>query len=278
MAGQDFTGNAFVTGGGSGISKAICVAFARRGVRALVVADINLELAIKTAADSKAVAINPEFRVEAYQLDVSHPESVQTAINRMADTFGRIDYVINGAAVLGEYNEISETGLDTLRRTFEVNVQGSFLVLKAATKVMASQKPVVIDESLPARGVSRGVIVNISSVVGHIGLPKIVQCVASKHAVIGLTKTAALDNIKHNIRVNCVSPSWVDTPVVQGAVKSLPALEKTISSHLPMGRMGLPEEIADVVLFLCSPGASWVNGTNFIVDGAMTVGPCSPDM
>ncbi|KAI1480142.1 hypothetical protein K445DRAFT_11493 [Daldinia sp. EC12] len=278
MAGQDFTGNAFVTGGGSGISKAVCVAFARRGVRGLVIADINLDLAMKAAAESKAVAINPEFRVEAYQLDVSHPESVQNAVDRMADTFGRIDYVVNGAAVLGEYNEVSETGLDTLRRTFDVNVQGSFLVLKAATKVMAAQKPVVIDESLPARGVSRGVIVNISSVVGQIALPKIVQCVASKHAVIGLTKTAALDNVKHNIRVNCVSPSWVDTPVVQSAIKSVPTLEKTIISHLPMGRMGLPEEIADVVLFLCSPSSSWVNGTNFVVDGAMTVGPCSPDM
>lgn len=75
------------------------MAFARRGVRGLVVADINLELAIKTAAESKAVAINPEFRVEAYQLDVAHPESVQNAIDRTADTFGRLDYVINGAAV-----------------------------------------------------------------------------------------------------------------------------------------------------------------------------------
>ncbi|KAI1467638.1 NAD(P)-binding protein [Daldinia caldariorum] len=278
MPGQEFTGNAFVTGGASGISKAVCVALARRGVRGLVIADINLDLAMKAAAECKAVAINPEFRVEAYQLDVSDPESVQNAIDRMAETFGRIDYVVNGAAVLGEYNEVSETGLDTLRRTFDVNVQGSFLVIKAATKVMAAQKPIVIDEALPARGVSRGVIVNIGSVVGLIGLPKIVQCVASKHAVIGLTKTAAIDNIKHNIRVNCVSPSWVDTPVVQSAIKGVPTLEKVISSHMPMGRMGIPEEIADVVLFLCSPSSSWVNGTNFVVDGAMTVGPCSPDM
>ncbi|KAH9997690.1 NAD(P)-binding protein [Xylariaceae sp. FL0662B] len=269
---MELTGCAFVTGGGSGISRAVCMAFAKCGVRGLFVADLNFKAAAETALECEAVATNPDFHSDAIQIDVAIPDSVQSAMNKMVDVFGRIDYCVNGAGVVGEMKDIAESGLDSFRRTMDINIQGTFLVMKAASAAMASQEPLVIDATMPARGLTRGTIVNVASIASSIAMPKAVQYVASKHAVVGLTKSAAMDNIKHNIRVNCVSPSWVDTPMVQEFMSEFPESAGFMMSCLPMGRLGLPEEIADLIVFLCSPRASWINGTNITIDGAVTVG------
>ncbi|KAI1125482.1 hypothetical protein F5Y10DRAFT_246880 [Nemania abortiva] len=273
---MECTGFAFVAGGGSGIGKSVCLAFATGGVRGLVVADINLAAAIETAEACKKIAKSPDIKVEAVHMDVSLADSVQNAINFMVKNFGRVDYCVNAVGVLGEHSDIAESGLESFQQTMNINTQGVFLVMRAASAAMAKQEPVLIDEARPVRGLSRGAIVNIGSIASYIVLPKSLQYVASKHAVLGLSRSGALDNIKHNIRVNCVCPSWVDTPMVSHVVNEFPPLHDFILSQMPMGRMGLPEEIADVIVFLCSPKASWINGANIVVDGAMTIGVYTP--
>ncbi|KAJ3578753.1 hypothetical protein NPX13_g1818 [Xylaria arbuscula] len=274
---MDLTGFAFVAGGGSGISRAVCRAFARSGVQGLLVADIDLDAATQTGIECAKVAANPTFRVEAVKMDVVQPSSVENAMNMMVQLFGRVDYCVNGAGVLGEHSDITGLDLDAFRKTMDVNTWGTFHVTRAASAVMAQQEPIVLDPELPSRGVSRGSIVNLASIASYITLPQGLPYVTSKHAVLGLTKASASDNIKHSIRVNCVSPSWVDTPMIRGAIGHYPPLEQFIMSQMPMGRMGLPEEIADVILFLCSSKSSWINGSNIVVDGAMTIGIHPPN-
>ncbi|KAI0102909.1 hypothetical protein GGR51DRAFT_562113 [Nemania sp. FL0031] len=273
---MDPTGFALVTGGASGISKAVCITFASLGAGGVLVADINLEAAKATAAECRKVAKNPNFRAEAIHLDVVQEEAIQAAVDKALELFGRIDYCVNGAGVIGEACDIADCHLDTYKRTMDINVQGTFLMTRTVSKTMSLQDPVPVDEAYPARGITRGAIVNIGSIASYISLPKSAQYVTSKHAVLGLSRASALDNVPHNIRVNCVCPSWVDTPLVDDVVSQFPPLQEFILSQMPMGRMGLPQEIADVVVFLCSPRASWINGANIVVDGAMTVGVYTP--
>ncbi|KAI0974905.1 NAD(P)-binding protein [Xylaria arbuscula] len=269
---MDLEGFAFVAGGGSGISRAVCKAFAGSGVQGLLIADINLDAATQTGLECAKVATNPSFRVEAVEMDVVQPSSVENAMDMMIQMFGRIDYCVNGVGILGEHSDIAELNPDAFKNTMDINTHGTFLVTRAVSAVMATQAPVMLDPKMPSRGVSRGSIVNIASIASYITLPKALPYVTSKHAVLGLTKASASDNIKHCIRVNCISPSWVDTPMIRGAIDQHPPLENFITSQMPMGRMGLPEEIADVIVFLCSSRSSWINGANIVVDGAMTIG------
>ncbi|OTA64862.1 NAD(P)-binding protein [Hypoxylon sp. EC38] len=270
------TGYTLVFGGGSGISRATCMTFAKNGIPGLMVADINLESATKVANESKAVATHPNFRAEAVQVDVAVPDSVKRATEATVRAFRRIDYCVNGAGIVGEVAEATDYNNDEFQRVMDVNVRGIFLALKTVSAVMASQEPFPIDPENPARGISRGAIVNIGSVASFMAIPQSIGYITSKHAVLGLTRTAALDNLKHNIRVNCVCPSWVDTPMIEQLLTKVPSFKEMIRAQLPMGRMALPEEIADVIAFLCSSKASWVNGSNFTVDGAMTLCPSSP--
>ncbi|KAI5863672.1 NAD(P)-binding protein [Durotheca rogersii] len=266
------TGYAFVTGGGSGICKAVCEAFAKSGVDGLLVADINLESATGTAQAVKALATNPNFRAEAVQIDVAKEESVAAATQRMLEVFGRIDYCVNGAGVAGNSARVTDFPLEDFERVMGVNAQGTFIVLKVVLAAMASQEAHVIDPALPARGVTRGAIVNLGSIASHIGISAAVAYVASKHAVLGMTKVAALENAKHNIRVNCLCPSWVATPMINAAMKAKPTLEASILSQSPQGRLALPEEIADIAVFLCSTHANWINGSSYGADGAWLSG------
>ncbi|KAI1135008.1 NAD(P)-binding protein [Hypoxylon sp. FL0543] len=270
---MDITGYGIVFGGGSGISRATCMALAKSGARGLMVADINLNTATKVANESKTVATCPHFRAEAVQVDVTNPGSVQHATEAMVKAFGRIDYCVNGAGVGGDASDLTDYADDLFQQLMDVNVRGTFLVMRAISKAMASQEPLAIDPSAPARGTSRGAIVNISSVASMVAFPQHIGYVASKHAVVGLTRTAALDNVKHNIRVNCVCPGWVDTPLLQELFAKVPSLEELSLSSQPTGRLALPEEIADVIVFRCSPRSNWVNGSSYTVDGAMSLCP-----
>ncbi|KAI0483469.1 hypothetical protein F4859DRAFT_472930 [Xylaria cf. heliscus] len=271
---MNIEGYAFVIGGGSGICRAASIAFAKEGARGLLVADIDLEAATKTVSDSRASAINKDFRAEAIQVDVTRQEDVQRAIKYMKDTFGRIDYCVNGAGVTGKgFAHISDTDFNQFQTVLDVNVNGLFHVLSAVSAIMKDQEPQVVDADMPVRGVSRGTIVNIASVSSFRGLPYAASYTTSKHAVVGLTRVAALDNVRHNIRVNCVCPSWVDTPMVARISQVTQGFEKQMLSQVPMGRLAAPEEIADAIIFLSSPRSSWVNGSSMVVDGAMSIRP-----
>ncbi|KAI0013829.1 hypothetical protein F4779DRAFT_561491 [Xylariaceae sp. FL0662B] len=269
---MEITGNAFVTGGGSGIGKACCLALARSGAQGLVVGDINLETAKKTAAEAISVATNPAFKAEATELDVSLEKSVKDAIAYVIHSLGRIDYCVHNAGIPGgTFDPVAEASFVDFKRMLEVNVHGTFLVTSLVSAAMKSQEPKEVDVAFPERGATRGTIVNMASVSSLITVPGMVQYNTCKHAILGITKTAAIDNIPNHIRVNCVCPSWTDTAMTQRAIEVVPGLEQSLLAGVPMGRLARPEEVADVALFLCGPKSSFMTGTSLIVDGGMSL-------
>ncbi|KAI0809867.1 NAD(P)-binding protein [Xylaria sp. FL0064] len=269
---MDVSGIAFVTGGGSGIGKACCYEFAKQGARGLVIADINLETAKKTATDVVASATNPEFKVQVVELDVSNEESVKNAIEHMLRCFGRIDYSVDCAGIPGgTFDPVAEASFTDFKHLLDVNVNGTFLVTSLMSNAMRAQDPKPLDAKFPAHGTTRGAIVNLASVSSFISVPCMIQYTTSKHAVLGITKTAAIDNVAHNIRVNCVCPTWTDTPMVQRAMEVVPGLEQSLLAGVPMGRLARPEEVANVVIFLSSPKSSFMTGSSLIVDGGMSL-------
>ncbi|KAK3395750.1 hypothetical protein B0T20DRAFT_44584 [Sordaria brevicollis] len=277
---MDLTGSAFVIGA-SGIGKACALAFARYGVRGIVVADLTLEASSAVAAECKSLSTNPEFLAEAVAIDVTDEKSVHEAVEHAHRILGRIDYAVNSAGVGVQLaKEIAEASVPEFEKMFKVNVTGTFLVTRALSALMKTQDPVsipVVDEAaavtvpVGARGVSRGSIVNMGSASGFVATPGMVQYTAAKHAVNGVTKNAALDNAKHGIRVNSVCPSWVDTPMIRKAMDDIPELGEMIQKAVPLGRIALAEEVADAVMFLSSPRASYATGCNMILDGGTTL-------
>ncbi|KAH7304792.1 hypothetical protein B0I35DRAFT_400969 [Stachybotrys elegans] len=265
-------GNAFVIGAGNGICRATAIAFAKEGVKGLLVADLDLDAALRTAEECKAAAQNPDFVVKGIQLDVSLPEAVKDATSLMVETFGRIDYCVNGAGITSASpTHISKIDFKQFQKVYDVNVNGTFLVLNAVSDVMATQEPRPNDETQPGRGTSRGSIVNVASITSTAALPRTASYTSSKHAVLGLTRAAAIDNLENGIRVNCVCPSWVDTPMTQRACDNTPGFDRLVKSQLPMGRMAMSEEIADSIIFLASSKASFITGSSLMVDGALSI-------
>ncbi|KAI6088563.1 NAD(P)-binding protein [Hypoxylon rubiginosum] len=270
---MDITGTAFITGGGSGIGKACAHGLAKAGSRAIFVTDIDVQAAQKTADETRSIATYAEFSVEAVQLDITIEADVKAAVARMVDQYGRIDYCIHSAGISATtFNPVSATDSDDFKHVQNVNVFGTFLITNTVAAAMMSQEPVPYDLSLPGKGMTRGSIVNLGSLASVIALPNMVQYNTAKHGVLGITKTAAMDLVKDGIRVNCVCPAWTATPMVEQANRMFPGLEEAMMQQVPMGRLALPQEIAETVLFLCSPKSSYVTGSSMIVDGGMSLG------
>ncbi|CAJ2501433.1 Uu.00g042860.m01.CDS01 [Anthostomella pinea] len=213
---------------GSGIGKACSLAFAKNGAQELLVADLNVEADKKTVTEATAVATNPNFIAEAFELDVTLEESVEAAVGYATTFLGRIDYCVHSAGVPGgTFDPIAETSFADFKRLLEVNVQGTFLVTRLVSAAMKSQGPKQVDVSNPKRSVSRGTIVIMASVSYVISVPSMVQYTTSKHCYPRKHKDcrlisfdpAAIDNVPNNIRVNCVCPSWTDTPMTQTAME-----------------------------------------------------------
>jgi len=146
-----------------------------------------------------------------------------------------------------------------------------FLVTREASIAMRSQDPVPVHPSQPARGTTRGSIVNLGSGSSMIATPGVLPYTSSKHAALGLCKNAALDNAKYGIRVNCVCPSWTDTPMVRAAMEGVAGLKEFIERAVPIGRIAATEEVTDTVMFLCSYRSSYVNGVGLLVDAGTTL-------
>ncbi|OJJ83635.1 uncharacterized protein ASPGLDRAFT_67214 [Aspergillus glaucus CBS 516.65] len=255
---MDITGNAFVVGGGGGIGKACALAFAKEGATVVVIADLDAKKAVEAAAECQALAPSAEFRAIGVQIDITQEDSVKTATDQVVQTFGRIDYCVNCAGIgVQQGVDIATLPLAEFRRFLDVNTVGIFLVTREVSTAMRAQEPRLVSSESPRRGTTRGAIVNLASVLSVVAAPGIIPYTASKHAVLGLTKNAALDNVSHGIRVNCVCPSWVDTPMVQQAEEGVQGLTEFIKSVVPMGRIAIPEEIADAIIFLASPRSSY---------------------
>ncbi len=240
-----------LTGAGGGIGRETALAFAREGAK-LALSDVD------TGAGEETVALARKEGTEAVFIgaDVTDPNAVEGLVATTLEHFGRLDCAVNNAGVEHESRKLVDCTLDMWDRTLEVNLKGVWLCMKYEIPPM-----------LTAGG---GVIVNVSSAAGLGGAPSASPYAASKHGVVGLTRTAAIEYAKNGIRVNAVCPSYTRTEMVQRVLDTRPEMKKTLLKASPMGRLGEPEEVAQTILWLCSPRSSYVNGAAIPVDGGIT--------
>ncbi len=242
---------ALVTGAASGIGRASALALAREGA-AVCVSDINLDGAQETArliSDAGGQAL-------ARRCDVTNRDAIQAMVDATVTAFGRLDAAVNNAGISGHfYQRLHEADDESFERVIDVNLRGVWHCIKAELPPMLARES--------------GAIVNIASVAGLIGAPKAADYTASKHAVVGITKSAALDYAKSGIRVNAVCPAYTDTAMVQGAIAGNPIMASIMTRAIPMGRLGLAEEVAEAVVWLCSDASSFVTGHALVLDGGL---------
>ncbi|WP_448662136.1 SDR family NAD(P)-dependent oxidoreductase [Sphingomonas sp. CJ20] len=241
---QDFSGKvAIVTGGASGIGEAIVRDLAARGAR-VVIADFNLD-----GAEALATELGGDAR--AFKVDVGNPEQVKAMVDFTVEGFGRLDLAVNNAGIAGASAPIADVDPDDWRRVIDVNLNGVFYGMRYQIPAMLKN--------------GGGSIVNMASILGAVGWAGSVAYVTAKHALVGMTKTAALDYAQQGIRVNAVGPGFIQTPLIESSMTD-EARAGLIALH-PIGRLGRPEEVAALTNFLLGDSASFLTGAYYPVDG-----------
>ncbi|MGD1013334.1 MAG: SDR family NAD(P)-dependent oxidoreductase [Acidimicrobiales bacterium] len=244
---------AVVTGAGHGIGRASALRFASEGASVAIV-DLRGDQANAVADECVAAG----GRARAYEADVSDPDQVTTVVGQVVDDFGGVDILHSNAGRL-RAGTVLETDLEEWNQTLSVNVTSMYLVVRTIVPIMRER--------------GRGAIVTTGSISGIFGEPALSAYTASKAAVVNLTRSIAIDYAKAGIRVNCVCPGWVDTgfndPQFAHDALSEADIEELIERTVPMGRQGLPEEMAAAVAFLASDDASYITGQILLVDGGL---------
>ncbi|CAI6089552.1 unnamed protein product [Clonostachys chloroleuca] len=261
----------------AGIGKETAFAFAEAGVQGVAFADINGQGAQQAAEESKKYAINAEYKTLVVNVDMANENVVQEMIDKTVKEFGRIDYAVNSAG-MGNLSGaiVPNLKLDIFNKTIDTNVKGAVYFVRAITDIMATQDNITHTSSgrhgNVTRSLGRGSIVLLGSVSSYVAGPGMLNYTASKHAIMGITKATATDCSKIHIRVNAVCPSWVDTPMNHATLKRAPQMAQMIQALSPLKRVAAVDEVADYIIFLCSPSASYINGTGLTIDAGMTVG------
>jgi 2-keto-3-deoxy-L-fuconate dehydrogenase len=246
---------AVVTGAGSGIGAAIAALFARQGARTVVL-DRN------DSADRTADAIRASGGVAiARRCDVSVADDVARAFHELDAELGGLDILVNNAGI-AHVGTIEQTSPEDFDRLFAVNVRGVYLCSRAAVTIMVRQ--------------GHGVILNMASIASLVGIPDRFAYSMTKGAVLAMTRSVALDYVKSGIRCNCICPARIQTPFVEGYLRdNYPGREdemrRTLEAYQPIGRMGTPEEVAYLALYLCSDEAAFVTGQAYPIDGGVLV-------
>jgi len=240
---------AFVTGAASGIGRATAVAFATEGAQVAI-----LDLTENALFETAEAVRNAGAQVLTIACDVSKPEQVEAAVRRVIEVFGRLDIAFNNAGVENKAARVHEIELAEWDRILDINLRGTFVCMKHELAQMVRQ--------------GSGVIVNTSSGAGVRGVAGGASYTASKHAIIGLTKSAALDYAKSNIRVNAILPGNIETPMMDRFTGG--DIQKAIDLE-PVGRLGKPEEIADAVLWMSADLGAFVTGAAIAVDGGWSL-------
>jgi NAD(P)-dependent dehydrogenase (short-subunit alcohol dehydrogenase family) len=241
---------ALITGATAGIGRATALAFGREGAR-LVCSGRNAKAGAALVAELRELGAEAEF----VAADVSNEEQVRDLVERTVARFGRLDVAVNSAGTEGTPGSIVDQTVESYSATFDANVLGTFLSMKHELRVMLQQK--------------QGVVINLSSTMGSRGNAQNPMYVASKHAIEGLTKAAALEAGRSNVRVNAVAPGPIDTGMLEriaGGAERIAAVAATI----PAGRIGTPEEVADAILFLASDRSRYISGQILAVNGGKT--------
>ena len=244
---------ALVTGGSRGIGKAICLTMARKGIKVGVnyLRDGSADEVLKTINEEGGTAIG-------LQADVSKELEVKSMVMEMLEKFGRIDYLINNAGISDQTVPAVEQDVERWQKVIDIHLKGTYLCSKEVAKTMIKN--------------NSGRIINISSIVGINALPMRTAYGPAKAAIINLTKVLAIEWAKFNINVNAVAPGYIRTEMVEDYIQRGIVNENDLKKRIPTGKLGTGDEVAEVILFLCSMGASYINGATIVVDGGLSCG------
>jgi NAD(P)-dependent dehydrogenase (short-subunit alcohol dehydrogenase family) len=241
-----------VTGGGSGLGRATALELAAAGARVVVV-DRVADAADGVAAEIRAAG----GEATGVVADVTDPDACIEMVATCVDAYGRLDVAVNSAGTTGAPGSVVDYPLDAWRATMAVNLDGVFFSLRAELGVMVPS--------------GAGAVVNVASGAGLVGFAGLPAYVASKHGVVGLTKSAAIECARSGVRVNCVCPGSARTPMLEGFMGGDPKVERAMAAGAPIGRLATPEEIAHAIVWLCTDAASYMVGHALAVDGGATI-------